>query len=152
MKIKSYYLTNDKIIVKYTDRSEKVFDLNQTNLKSLISRLDNENNITTDDYNQINDLSNSLIRKLGFGVIVEFIILCTLFASFINGTYIGFILSIGMLITWLSFIFKISITELKDLLGSIRTEHIYEGRMVLISTYNSLSSVTSTTNLIDVSL
>lgn|SRR5574344_126502 len=153
MKIKSYYLTDKDIIVRYQDKTERSYELNQINLKKLINKIDEENKINKKELDsKLDNLVDLLIKKLGVCLLVELLITSVIFMSFVSGSYIGLILSLMMLFSWFYYITKISITEIKELLKSVKYEKIYEGRMILVDTYNSLSDVTSTTNLLDVSI
>lgn len=92
--IKKYYLTDNKIVIKYVDNKIKQQNLNCTNLKKLMNQLDKQYNFDINMVDNDKDLSYTIITYVTFiACLIEGIIFLNLLISFEVGHMKQFMIS-----------------------------------------------------------
>ena len=139
-RIKSYYLTEHEIVVRYEDKKEARYELNPINLKNVIASLDKQidfNVDTVDD--ELESMYNDLISKLIVCTGIELIIVLSVFLSFISGLMISFIAATVALVLWFGIMVKSIYPEVIKFMKLNKSTKINEGRQILAKEYNTLN-------------
>lgn len=150
-KIKSYYFNNNQIVVRYNNKKEERLEFNQSNLNEMICNLNDQikfdpNHIKED----IESLYDKLLYNAIFGTIIEFIIVISIFLSFISGMMLPFILTLVLLCSWVILVGRNIIIELPKFIKYNKLLRISEGRDILLKAYHSLENKNDDIEILDI--
>ncbi len=137
--VRSYYLTKNSIIVRYSNGKKEILDLNPETLMEVIDNLDHQIDYTTEEVIKREDeVYKRLVNLLGLLTLIQCIFTYLVFISFthafIAGMFIGIALSFVLLITSFS-ITAISVNKIKECEKQYK---VIEGREFLTTKYNYL--------------
>ena len=147
--VRSYYLTKNKIVIKYSNGKKEILDLNPEILMEVINNLDGQIDYTLEEVSKHEDavyrrLSNLLAMLTLIQCILTYFVFASFTHAFIAGIFIGIALSFVLLISS----FVITIININKLKTCSKQYKVYEGRENLVKEYNYLLSKGAT--LVDV--
>lgn len=150
-RIKSYYLTEKEIVVKYMDKTEARYELNPINLRNIISKLDKQIDFNiTSVKSDLDTVYDSLYSKVKEGLIVEMIIVASILLSFITGVMITFVITSLLSCVWFGILVKNLYPDAIKLFSLNKSTKLYEDRQTLTKEYNVLTTNDDTNTLIHV--
>ena len=136
--IKSYYLTKKNIIVRDEANKKFVYELNRQNIMNVIADLDKQ----IDDVDKIIDAEDNqyriLTNKVATATLIQFMLTALVFVGFINASYITMLVGIIASFMVLTYTFGITFIGASKIRASKRIYRIFEGRELLVKTYNKL--------------
>ena len=137
--VKSYYLTKNKIIVRYSNGKKEVLDLNPETLMEVINNLDNQIDYTMEEVaKNEDDIYRKLANLLAMLTLIQCLLTYLVFASFTHAFVIGMIIGIALSFALLVTSFVITIVSVNKIKGCKKQYKIFEGRENLVQKYNYL--------------
>lgn len=137
--VKSYYLTKNKIIVKYSNGKKEILDLNPETLMEVIDNLDHQIDYTLDEVSKREDeIYRKLANLLAMLTLIQCLFTYLVFVSFTHAFVIGMIIGIALSFALLLASFIITIVSVSKLKGCKKKYKVYEGREFLTTKYNYL--------------
>lgn len=141
MKIKSYYFTKNKIVVKDYDNKTTILDLNRMNLMNMIACLDKQIESDIDSVITKEDKTyEKMINVLAIITIIELFLTYFLFTGFTHANYIVMWSSMGLSLFLVAFSLIYMLINAAKIRGYRKKYKIFEGREILVKKYNSMCS------------